>query len=215
MPVLSIVKIVLVTAKNVIFCASDRNCTPAPPTSKAPIAFASGGFNIDLTVTKFRFNKVPMYNPAATNSLIDVANAAPATPKALIVPKPKINIGSKITFINCDANVIFIGVVTSNVPRNAANPTVLTIAGINVNARIPIYGAACIPVAETGSRPTKPNAGFLKHPITVIPNKPTINAQNIPSPILFCNSALSPPAAALATIGATTEGMNDMIQNAD
>ena len=87
-------------------------------------------------------------------------------------------------------------------------------AGINDNARYPTYGAACCAVKLPAATPTTLNARSRIVYINAMPIAPTTAAQKIPSPIFFDSSLASPPAAALATTGATTLGMNDMIQNA-
>ena len=87
-----------ITAKNVIFCATARSCTPAPPTRSVPNAAALGGLNISLRSTSLRLTSNVVYKPAEKISEIDVAIAAPATPIALNVPTPKMKSGSRTTF---------------------------------------------------------------------------------------------------------------------
>mmetsp|Transcript_22691 Transcript_22691/g.56230 ORF Transcript_22691/g.56230 Transcript_22691/m.56230 type:complete len:264 (+) Transcript_22691:526-1317(+) len=137
-PVGSIVRIDRMTAMNVMFCAMERSCTAAPPTIRLPICLKEGTRNIDLTVMIFLSSIAETYSAALVTSEAEVAMAAPATPIALILPTPKMSSGSSTTLTSCANIVIFIGVVTSSVPRNAAKPTVEMMAGTKVRARHPI-----------------------------------------------------------------------------
>mmetsp|Transcript_7168 Transcript_7168/g.30524 ORF Transcript_7168/g.30524 Transcript_7168/m.30524 type:complete len:276 (-) Transcript_7168:730-1557(-) len=141
-PVESMVRIARMTAMNVMFCAIDRSCTAAPPTMSLPMFAHEGTQNRDFRVMMFRLSIVLRYKPAAVTSDALVAIAAPATPMALSVPAPKIRMGSRTRLMHWLTSVIFMGVVTSSVPRNAAKPTVEMIAGMNVSARQPMYGPA-------------------------------------------------------------------------
>ena len=87
------------TAKKVMFCATARSCTPAPPTRSVPNAATLGGLNISLSSTNLRFTNSIVYSAAENTSEIDVAIAAPATPMDLNAPTPKMNNGSSTTFI--------------------------------------------------------------------------------------------------------------------
>mmetsp|Transcript_9959 Transcript_9959/g.36977 ORF Transcript_9959/g.36977 Transcript_9959/m.36977 type:complete len:289 (+) Transcript_9959:1283-2149(+) len=213
-PVASIVRMALMTAMNVMFCAIDRNCTAAPPTISFPMLLQDGTRNRLVTVTIFRFNIVLMYIAAEVTSDALVASAAPATPKAFMEPIPNIKIGSNTRLIICAATVIFIGVVTSSVPRNAANPTVEMIAGMNVSARYPMYGAACTAVGVPGTMPTIDKHLSCMNVRRSMPKSPTNEATKIASPVARCTSSVSPDAAAFATTGAIIDGTKEMIQNA-
>jgi hypothetical protein len=122
--------------------------------------------------------------------------------------------GSKIRLIIWLTSVIFMGVVTSSVPRNAAKPTVEMIAGMNVSARQPMYGPACVAVGDPGTMPTMESARSCMKVSRSMPNKPTSDATKMASPVARWTSSVSPEAAAFATTGAMMEGTNEMIQNA-
>mmetsp|Transcript_4268 Transcript_4268/g.15028 ORF Transcript_4268/g.15028 Transcript_4268/m.15028 type:complete len:246 (+) Transcript_4268:597-1334(+) len=213
-PVASIVSIARITARNVMFCAMDRICTAAPPTMSFPMFPQLGTRISEFRVTIPRFSIVLRYNVADITSDADVAIAAPATPIALMNPPPKMSSGSSTRFTVWLRSVIFIGVVTSSVPRNAAKPTVETIAGTNVSARQPMYGAAMAAVSDPGTTPTTDSAPARNTVNRAIPKTPTREATKMASPVARWTSSVSPLAAAFATTGAMMDGTNEIIQNA-
>ena len=121
-----------------MFCAIERICTAAPPTINFPMFPQLGTAIKDPSVMIPFFIIARMYSVKDVTSDADVAIAAPATPIAFTAPPPKIKMGSNSKLTIWLTSVIFIGVVTSRVPLNAANPTVETIAGTKVSARQPM-----------------------------------------------------------------------------